>query len=69
MTLISALISKKGIAVAPDSMLSIVNKDGSNFYLEWQKSKIIPIPKLKACISYWGFAGAFKEIPKDVASP
>jgi len=69
MTLISALISKKGVAVATDSMLTAVNKDGSHYYLELQKSKIVPIPKLKACISYWGFAGTLKEIPKDANNP
>jgi len=69
MTLISALISKKGIAIATDSMLTAVNKDGSHVYLEGEKSKIVPIPKLNACISYWGFAGAQKEIPKDLKNP
>ena len=69
MTLISALISKKGVAVSTDSMLTAVNKDNSHCYLEWQKSKIVPIPKLRACISYWGYAGALKEIPKDPNDP
>jgi len=65
MTLISALISKRGVAVATDSLLTIVRKNAPNIYVEWKKSKIIPIPKLNACISYWGFAGVLKGIPKD----
>lgn len=64
MTVISALISKVGIAVATDSMLTTVDKNGSNYYLEWEQPKLIPIPKLRACISYWGFAGTLKQIPK-----
>ena len=57
MTVISALFSKKGIAVATDSMLTAVDQAGGHIYLEWQQSKIISVPKLNACISYWGLAG------------
>jgi len=65
MTVISALFSKKGIAVATDSMLTAVDSSGGHIYLEWQQSKIIAVPKLNACISYWGLAGALKKIPKS----
>lgn len=64
MTVISALFSKKGIAVATDSMLTAVDQSGGHIYLEWEQSKIISVPKLNACISYWGLAGALKKIPK-----
>lgn len=64
MTVISALFSKKGIAVATDSMLTAVDQSGGHIYLEWQQSKIIPVPKLNACISYWGLAGTLKKVPK-----
>ncbi len=69
MTVISALFSKKGIAVAADSMLTAIDTSGRHIYLEWQKSKIVPIPKLKACISYWGIAGALKKIHKPNEEP
>lgn len=64
MTVISALFSKKGIAVATDSMLTAIDPSGGHIYLEWEQSKIISVPKLNACISYWGLAGALKKIPK-----
>ncbi|TSA37102.1 MAG: hypothetical protein D4R64_06200 [Porphyromonadaceae bacterium] len=64
MTVISALFSKKGIAVATDSMLTALDHSGGNVYLEWQQAKIISVPKLNACISYWGFAGTLKKVPK-----
>src|SRR5690606_29069042 len=69
MTVISALFTKKGIAVATDSMLTAVDQKGGHVYLEWQKSKIIPVPKLKACISYWGLAGSLKKAPKTNETP
>lgn len=69
MTVISALFTKKGIAVATDSMLTAVDQKGGHVYLEWQQSKIIPVPKLKACISYWGLAGALEKVPKTHETP
>ncbi|MBU0613720.1 hypothetical protein KJ766_00325 [Patescibacteria group bacterium] len=64
MTVISAMFSKLGIAVATDSMLSAIDENGDLTCIEWQQSKIVVVPKLKACISYWGFAGALKGLPK-----
>lgn len=69
MTVISALFNKKGIAVATDSMLTAVDQSGGHIYLRWQQSKIVSVPKLNACISYWGLAGALKKIPELNQSP
>ena len=69
MTVISAVLSRRGIAVATDSLLAVVDPKGENIHLEWEKSKIIPVPKLRGCISYWGFAGVLKKIPKRKESP
>lgn len=64
MTVISAIFSKYGISVATDSLLAAVGPNNDFIPLEWQQPKIICVPKLRACISYWGFAGSLKVIPK-----
>jgi hypothetical protein len=56
MTVISAIISKKCIAVASDSLLTVYNKHQKTFEeIETQKPKIVKVERLKAILSYWGF--------------
>lgn len=45
--------------MASDSLLTVIDQSHNIDHVEWGKSKIIPVPKLKACISYWGFAGEY----------
>ena len=56
MTIISNLITRKGITFASDSLIIQMNQDGSKEYIEWEQSKILPIKKLRAAVSYWGLA-------------
>lgn len=56
MTIISNLITRKGIAFASDSLITQINADGSIEYIKWKQSKIIPINKLRAAVNYWGLA-------------
>ncbi|MDD4968864.1 MAG: hypothetical protein PHT07_05500 [Paludibacter sp.] len=56
MTAISALISKKWISVASDSLLTEIIKGDEVRHIEFRKSKIVPIKKFKASASYWGLA-------------
>lgn len=57
MTAISAFISKDGIAVASDSLLTEYHPDtGQISHSEFKKSKIVPIRKFKGALSYWGLA-------------
>lgn len=66
MTVISALIRNEGTVVSSDSLIS-VNLNGKQFYVEWNRSKIIQLPKFRGTVSYWGFAGTFKRF--DESSP
>lgn len=57
MTAISALISKKWLAVASDSLLTEFNPTNNTItHSEFRKSKIVPIRKFKAAACYWGLA-------------
>ena len=57
MTAISALISKKWIAAASDSLLTEYNPDTNAItHVEFRRSKIVPIVKFKAAAAYWGLA-------------
>lgn len=57
MTAISALISKDWIVSASDSLLTEFYPDSNEIkHIEFKKSKIIPVRKFKAAISYWGLA-------------
>ena len=57
MTAISAIISKNGIAVASDSLLTKYDpKTGQISHIEFKKSKIVPIRRFKGALSYWGLA-------------
>jgi hypothetical protein len=64
MTVMSAIFSKYRISVATDSLLAAVGPNDNFIPLEWQQPKIVCVPKLRACISYWGFAESLKVIPK-----
>lgn len=56
MTAISALVSKKWISVATDSLLTETRKGQDARHVEFRKTKIVPIIKFKASAAYWGLA-------------
>ncbi len=53
MTVISTIISRHCIAIATDSLLTEKHPYKAT---EWERSKIVPIPKLRAAACYWGLA-------------
>ena len=57
MTIISALFSVKGTAVATDSLLSIKLEKEKYKQIEWELPKLIKLEKFKGTISFWGTAG------------
>jgi hypothetical protein len=57
MTAISALITKNWIAAASDSLLTEFHPTTNQItFIEFRKSKIVPIRKFKAAVAYWGLA-------------
>jgi hypothetical protein len=58
MTVVSTLITSHCTVHASDSLLTALQRDGTNKPKEWKKPKIVPVPRWRGAISYWGFAGS-----------
>jgi hypothetical protein len=60
MTLISALITKRGTAVSTDSLLTVRENGNpdSVSQVEWQLPKLVRLEKFKGTITFWGDAVA-----------
>ena len=56
MTVISTIISQCCAAVSSDSLITQIQADGTRKPIEWERSKIVRIPKFRASASYWGLA-------------
>ena len=56
MTVVSALITKHCTSHASDSLITMLHPDGKREPLEWERSKIIPVRKLRGAMTYWGLA-------------
>jgi len=57
MTAISALISKKWIAAASDSLVTEFHPETNEIsHIDFRRSKIVPIRKFKAAAAYWSLA-------------
>lgn len=56
MTLISALISIRGTAIATDSLITVRNEDDptSVEQVEWETPKLVRLEKFSGTISFWG---------------
>lgn len=65
MTLISAIVSSKGTAIATDSVLTLKQQSNpqSVLQIEWQLPKLIRLEKFKGSISFWGDAVAEPRLP------
>jgi hypothetical protein len=57
MTVISAVITRHCTVHASDSMITIARGDGTYKTQEWERSKIVPVPRWRGAMSYWGLAG------------
>jgi len=55
-TVISCLINRAGTFHATDSLLTRLGPDGQREPLEWQETKIVPVPAWRGAMSYWGLA-------------
>ncbi len=56
MTVISAIINKYCTVHATDSLITVLQKDGTREPIEYKQSKIVRVHHLKGAISYWGLA-------------
>lgn len=56
MTVITTLITSRCTVHATDSLITVLQPDGSRRPLEWQKPKIVPVRRFRGAISYWGLA-------------
>lgn len=56
MSVISAIITRYGTVHASDSLLTVLQSDGTHVPAEWEKSKIVRVPKLRGAMAYWGLA-------------
>jgi hypothetical protein len=56
MTVISALISQYCTVHASDSLITERQRVGIYKPVEWTRPKIIPVPKWRGAIAYWGLA-------------
>lgn len=56
MSVISTIITSMATVHATDSLLTKLSSNGDREPLEWQNTKIIPVPAWRGAMSYWGFA-------------
>lgn len=61
MTVISAVINRKCIAMSSDSLITY--EDGNSYHvIEKNKSKIVRVEYLKSILSYWGYAATTSKM-------
>lgn len=56
MTVISTVITQYCTVHASDSLITELQKDGSHKPTEWERSKIVAVPKWRGAMGYWGLA-------------
>ena len=57
MTVISTIITRHCTVHSSDSLISEI-RNGSFLPIEWEKAKILPVPKYRGAMSYWGWLSA-----------
>jgi hypothetical protein len=56
MTVISTVITRTGTAHASDSLITEPQPDGTANPIGFKRSKILPVPRFRGAMSYWGLA-------------
>jgi hypothetical protein len=56
MTVISTIITNRGVIHATDSLITTFSSRGINAPITWKGKKLITVPSFKGIMSYWGLA-------------